>query len=50
VKNPDGIDVISRFAEEVESGDIEIAVEQGDVIFVKGGKLVRDDSFRPHML
>jgi hypothetical protein len=41
---PDGIDVISRFAEEVESGDIEIAVEQGAVVFVKGGMFVRDDS------
>jgi hypothetical protein len=41
---PDGIDVISRFSEEVESGDIEIAVEQGDVVFVKGGMFVRDDS------
>jgi hypothetical protein len=41
---PDGIDVISRFADEVESGDIEISTKQGDVVFTKDGKLVRDDS------
>jgi hypothetical protein len=41
---PEGIDVISRFAEDVESGDIDFNVSKGDVVFTKGGKLVRDDS------
>jgi hypothetical protein len=35
---------VSRFSDEVESGDIQINVEKGDVIFTKNGKWVRDDS------
>jgi hypothetical protein len=41
---PDEIDTVSRFSDEVESGDIQINVEKGDVIFTKNGKWVRDDS------
>jgi hypothetical protein len=32
---PDEIDTVSRFSDEVESGDIQINVEKGDVIFTK---------------
>jgi hypothetical protein len=34
---PDEIDTVSRFSDEVESGDIQINVEKGDVIFTKNG-------------
>jgi hypothetical protein len=30
---PEGINVISRFAEDVESGDIDFNVSKGDVVF-----------------
>ena len=41
---PDEIDVVSRFSDEVESKDIQISVNQGDVVFTKNGKWMRDDS------
>ena len=40
---PDEIDTVSRFSDEVESGDIQINVEKGDVVFTKNGKWFKDD-------
>jgi hypothetical protein len=34
---------VSRFSDEVESGDIQINVEKGDVVFTKDGKWFKDD-------
>jgi hypothetical protein len=44
IGTPDGIDAISRFADEVESGDIDVSIIKGDVVFTKAGRLLRVDS------